>query len=102
MPAQRAPFAPLAVDTALAGLGHQSCPLQGQLYPGIAQMDPVLAAELLVKMAHVQVKVLLPVKPQHLLGLPQWHAFGLAGRAADQSVVALFFIALANAASVGR
>src|SRR5277367_5314679 len=59
-------------------------------------MDPVLGAELLVKMAHVQVKVLLPVKPQHLLGLRQWHTL-LAWPAAtpvDQSVVAVFFIAL--------
>ena len=59
-------------------------------------MDPVLGAELLVKMAHVQVKVLLPVKPQHLLGLRQWHTL-LAWPAAppvDQSVVAVLFIAL--------
>jgi len=62
-------------------------------------MDPVLGAELLVKMAHVEVKVLLPVKPQHLLSLRQRHTLfaGPAAPTVDQPIVAAFFIALSPA-----
>src|ERR1700674_2106499 len=64
---QRSPHPPLAVRPAPPPLAHQPRALQGQLDPGITQADAVLLPELLVKVAHVEIEILLPVQPQDLL-----------------------------------
>src|SRR5271157_5454422 len=61
---------------ALAPLGHQSGPLQQAFHPTVAQLHLMLGRQLLVKVAHVQVEILLPVQLQYLLHLRQRHPLG--------------------------
>src|ERR1035437_2943219 len=70
---QWAPFPALAVHAALRLPLHQAGPLEGLLYPGVAQPDLVLLSKLLVEMAHVQVEILLSIQIQNLLGLGLRH-----------------------------
>ena len=95
-PRHRTARTPLAMHPALAPSGHQSRALQCQLHPGVAQIDPVLVAELLVKMPHVQVEIPLAIKPQHLLHLGQRHppAARRPPPPVEQPVVAMLFVAL--------
>ena len=60
-PRQRPPLAPLAMRSALASARHQARSLQRLLHPGVTQFDPVLGLQLLVKVLHVQIEILLPV-----------------------------------------
>ena len=48
-----------------------------RLHPRVAELDPVLFAQLLVKVPHVEVEVLLPVQLQHLLQFSTGTRFGL-------------------------
>jgi len=41
--------------------------VQRLFHPRIAQPDLVLLAQLLVKVAHIQIKIPLPIQPQHLI-----------------------------------
>jgi hypothetical protein len=52
--------------TPASGL-HQTGALQRLLHPGATQVDVVFAAQFLVKVSHVKIKVLLLVQAQHLL-----------------------------------
>ena len=70
---QRPSFPPPAVHAPLARPGHQPGPLQCRLHPCVAQLDPMLRAQLLMEMAHIQVEVPLPVQPEHLFRLCQRH-----------------------------
>src|ERR1700723_554262 len=63
----------LAMNSPLRLPLHQPSALQRLLDPCVAQVDLVLLRQLLVKMAHVQVEVLLPVQIQNLLGLGLRH-----------------------------
>ncbi len=67
-PRQRPALAPLAMHSPLALPRHQSRSLQRQLDPGVTQPDSVLLHQFLVKVQHIQIEVLLPIKLQHLLG----------------------------------
>ena len=73
---QGPPRPPLAMRPALAPLGHQTGPLQQAFHPTVAQLHLVLGHQLLVKVAHVQVEILLPVQLQYLLHLRQRHPLG--------------------------
>src|ERR1700736_1952407 len=82
--------------TALASARHQPRSLQGLLHPGVTQFDPVLGLQLLVKVLHVQIKILFPVQREHFLHRRHRHPAtrGLAPPPVQQSVVALFDVAL--------
>src|SRR5437660_8369168 len=67
-PRQRPALAPLAMHSPLALPRHQSRSRQRQLDPGVTQPDSVLLHQFLVKVQHIQIEVLLPIKLQHLLG----------------------------------
>jgi hypothetical protein len=43
------------------------------LHPGITQLDPMLSQQLLVKVPHIEIKVLFLVKPQRFFHLRQRH-----------------------------
>jgi len=97
---QRTSRTPLAVHAALPAPGHQSGALQRLLHPRVAQLDPVLLHQLLVKMAHVQIEILLPIQPQHLLHLGQRHppTTRPAPPPVHQPVIAVRFVSLPPAA----
>ncbi len=89
------PLAPPAVHASFARLAHQTCALQRQLHLRVAQIEAVLLAELLMKMAHVQVEMLLPIKPQHLFDKRHRHPLLVwLAPPIDQPVVAMLFIPL--------
>ncbi len=50
--------------------------MQSLLHPGVAQLNPVLLAQLLVKMLHVQIEIAIPVQSQDLLHRRQRHPLG--------------------------
>src|ERR1700681_3215752 len=84
---------------ALAPPRHQPRPLQGQLHPGVAELDPMFAVQLLVKMPHVQIEIPVAVQSKHLLHHRHRHPFrrGLALSPVEQSVVAELLIPLSPA-----
>jgi hypothetical protein len=51
---------------AFAALSHQPGGLQGALHPRVTQPDVVLLSQLLVKMPHVEIRILLLIQPQNL------------------------------------
>src|SRR5438046_9176397 len=63
---QRAPRSAFAMHPALQPALYQPGSLQGQFHPGVAQCNLVLGAQLLMKMSHVQIEILLPVESQNL------------------------------------
>src|SRR5205807_8255640 len=81
---------------ALASARHQARSLQCLLHPGVTQFDPVLSLQLLVKMLHVQIEILLPVQREHSLHRHHRHPAtrGLAPPPVQQPVVTLFDVAL--------
>ncbi len=94
-PRQRAPRPWLAMHPTLAALLDQPRPLQRQLHPGVAELEALLLAQLLVKMAHVEVGVLLLVEPQDLFHRGERHALraGLTSPPVEQPVVAVLLVA---------
>jgi hypothetical protein len=64
---QRTTRSPPAMHPAPPPLGHQSGTLQRQLHPGVAQGNAMLLPQLLVKMAHVEIEILLAIQRQHPL-----------------------------------
>src|SRR5258708_5525049 len=72
-PRQWTPLAPLAMHAAPGLALHQAGCLQGLFYPRVAQPDLMFLAELLMKVPHVQIEVLVPVKAQNLFGLRLRH-----------------------------
>src|SRR6516225_5249301 len=97
-PRQRPPLPPFAMRPALASARHQARSLQGLLHPGITQLDPVLGLQLLLKVLHVQIEVLLPIQRKHSLHCGHRHPSTrrLAPPPVEQPVVALFLVALAT------
>src|ERR1700757_3156617 len=81
---------------ALASAHHQVRSLQRLLHPAVTQCDPVLGLQLLVKVLHVQIEILLPVQGEHFLHCRHRHppTRGLAPPPVEQPVVAFFFVAL--------
>ena len=67
------PLAPLAMHAAPGLALHQAGCLQGLFYPCVAQPDLMFLAELLMKVPHVQIELLVPVKAQNLSGLRLRH-----------------------------
>src|SRR6201993_3975885 len=92
-PRQRPPLTPLAMRPALASSPHQARSLQGLLHPGVTQFDPVLGLQLLVKVLHVQIEILLPVQCEHFLHRPP-PSRRLSPPPVVQPVVTLFHVAL--------
>src|SRR5258708_30137414 len=94
-PGQSPPRPPLALHSPLAPPRHQSRALQRQLYPGVAELDLVVALQLLVEMAYVQIEIPIPVESQHLLHLRYRHSFRrrLALPPVEQTVIAKLFVA---------
>src|SRR3974390_2858731 len=70
---QRPPRGPLRAPPGLPPPPPHPRPLQRRLHPRVAQPDAVLLAQLLVKMPHVEIEVLLPIQPQHPLHRFHWH-----------------------------
>src|SRR5438067_5329624 len=109
---QRAPRSAFAMHPALPPALYQPGSLQGQFHPGVAQCNLVLGAQLLMKMSHVQIEILLPVESQNLFH--QRHGDSLGRRlpppSIEQPVIAELFVALpptthvplANADDLGR
>src|SRR5947207_9014677 len=93
---QRAPRSAFAMHPALAPPLYQPGSLQGQFHPGVAQCNLVLGAQLLMKMPHVQIEILLPVESQNLFH--QRHGDSLGRRlpppSIEQPVIAELFVAL--------
>src|ERR1017187_8197130 len=73
---RHAPRTLLAMDPALASLGHHPRPLQQPLHPAVADLDLVLFLQFLVKVPHVQIEILLPIQPQNFLHHRQRHSLG--------------------------
>src|SRR5580692_12284534 len=95
-PRQRPSLTPLAMRPALASARHQARSLQCLLHPGVTQFHPVLGLQLLVKVLQVQIEILFPVQREHFLHRRPRHPAtrGLAPPPVQQSVVALFDVAL--------
>src|SRR3954451_17833718 len=95
-PRKRTPFTPLAVHTALGLALYQTGCLQSLLHPRVAPSDLMFLAELLMKVPHVQIEVLVPVEAQNLFRLRLRHspAAWLPLSPVQQSRAALFFEAL--------
>src|SRR5712692_423788 len=95
-PDHRSPLAPPPMHAALPRLDRQPRSLQRQLHPGVAELDPVLLAQLLVKVPHTEIAILLPIQPQHLFGERQRHTAGtgLPGAPVIQPVVAILPVAV--------
>src|ERR1700719_1741418 len=87
---------------ALASARHQARSLQRLLHPGVTQFDPVLGLQLLVKVLHVQIEILLPVQREHFLHRRHRHPAPrrLAAPPVEQPVVAFFHVALPPAPHV--
>jgi hypothetical protein len=69
----RPPFSSAAVLAAFSSSRYQPCSLQCLLHEGIAQLDVMLFAELLMKVTHVQIEVGIPVQTQHQLHFGHRH-----------------------------
>ena len=93
---RRPPLAAFAMHSAFASPPHQTRSLQRLLHPGIAQFDPVIRLQLLVKVLHVQIEIRLPVECKHLLH--RGHRYpsgrGLAPAPIIQSVVSALLVPL--------
>src|SRR5215831_10778486 len=76
--------------------GHQPRSLQRLFHPGVTQLDPMLGLQLLMKVLHVQIEILLPVQREHLLHRRHRHPTTrrLAPSPVQQPVVPLFHVAL--------
>src|SRR5271169_2773301 len=61
---------------ALAPLGHHPRSLQQPFHPAVADRHLVLLLQLLVKVPHVQIEILLPIQPQHFLHHRQRYFLG--------------------------
>src|SRR4029077_11096414 len=101
-PGQWPPWSSLAMHSALSSPPHQPGSLQSQFYPGVAEFNLVLGPQLLVKMPHVQIEILLPVESQNLLHQGHGDSLvrGLPPSSIEQPVTAELFIALPPATHV--
>src|SRR5260370_37670420 len=92
---KRSAHTPQAVRAALLPAAHQSRALQSLLHPGIAELNAMLLLQFLVKMAHVEIEILLPIQPQDLLRRLQRYPprTGPATTAIPQSVIPPLLIA---------
>src|SRR5450759_3235814 len=61
---------------AFAPFRHHPRSLQQPLHPAVADLDLVLLLQLLVKVPHVQIEILLPIQPQDFLHHRQRHFLG--------------------------
>src|ERR1700723_928498 len=94
-PRWRPPLAAFAMHSPFASPPHQTRSLQRLLHPGIAQFDPVIRLQLLVKVLHVQIEIRLPVECKHLLHRgPRYPSGpGPAPAPARQSVITKLLVA---------
>src|SRR5438034_115881 len=99
---QRTPRSAFAMHSALAPSLYQPGSLQGQFHPGVAECNLVLGAQLLMKMPHVQIEILLPVESQNLLHQGHGDSLGrgLSPPSIEQPVIAELFVALPPATHV--
>src|SRR6266536_2891626 len=99
---QRTPRSAFAMHSALAPPLYQPGSLQGQFHPAVAECNLVLGAQLLMKMSHVQIEILLPVESQNLLHQGHGDSLGrgLPSPSIEQPVIAELFVALAPATHV--
>src|SRR5215469_16290241 len=88
-PGQRTARPPPAMYPAPALLAHQTGTLQCPLHPGVAEPDVLLLPQLLVKMAHVEIEILLSIQNQHPFGQLQRYTpqAGTTPAPVQQSVV---------------
>src|SRR6266576_1477307 len=93
---QRPQRSSLAMHPAFPSPLYQPGSLQGQLHPGVAELNLVLLPQLLVKMPHVQIEIPLAIQFQYLLHLGQGHSFrrGASSSAIEQPVIAKLLVAL--------
>src|SRR6266852_2399481 len=93
---QRTPGSSFAMHPAFPSPLYQPGSLQSQLHPGVAELNLVLLAQLLVKMTHVQIEILLAIQSEYLLHLCQWNSFRRRGSssAIEQPVIAKLLVAL--------
>src|SRR5450755_3146313 len=80
---------------AFASPRHQPRSLQRQLHPGVAQFDPLVLLQLLVKVLHIQSEILFPVEGEHLLQRGYRYPPGerLAATPVEQSVITKLLVA---------
>src|SRR5207244_1582454 len=99
---QRTPRSAFAMHPAFAPPFYQPGSLQAQFHSCVAQFNLVLCAQLLMKMPHVQIEILLPIESQNLLHQGQGDSLGrgLPPPSIEQPVIAELFIALAPATHV--
>src|SRR5258708_26219445 len=81
---QRTPGSSFAMHPAFPSPRYQPGSLQGQLHPGVAELNRVLLPQLLVKMPHVQIEILLAIQSQYLLHLAQRNSFPRRGSGVEE------------------
>src|SRR5579864_263918 len=96
---QWTPLPPSAVHPAFFRSRYQPRSLQRGFHPRVAQINLVFGLQLLVKMANVQIEILLSIESQNLLYDRQRNAFrrGLAATTIEQPVVAKLLVTLPHA-----
>jgi hypothetical protein len=84
------------VRPTLAALAHQARSLQRLLHPAVAHLQLVIFPQLLVKMQHAEIEVLLLVQRQYLLDDFQRNPVDapLSASLIEQTVIAKLFVAL--------
>ena len=94
-PRQRASRPLFTVPPAFARPGHQARRLQRRLDPAVAELHGMLLGQLLGKVLHIEIKVLLPVQSQHLLHRGHRDSFGTGPLPppVKQAVIAVFLVA---------
>ena len=77
--------------TSFAPFGHQARSLQGLLHPAVAESDAFSFAQLLMKVAHIEIRILVSVQRQHLFHCLHCHPMvaALATPLIEQSVIAM-------------
>src|SRR6516165_5886422 len=95
-PRQRPTGTPTSMHSSFAALPYQPGGLQGLLHPGVTQPHVMLFTQLLVKMPHVEIRVLLLIQPQDLFHGCQRYPLraGLPLAMVEQPVIAELFVAL--------
>ncbi len=96
-PGKRPAGKALAVTASLLAPFYQASLLQRGFHPRIAVLQPMLLPQFLMKVLHIEVKVLLPIKTEYLLQIRHWNTRrtrrALAGF--PQSAIAVLLILLA-------
>src|SRR5580704_17505254 len=93
---QHTPGSSFAMHSAFPSPRCQPGSLQGLLHPGVAELNLMLFPQLLVKMPHVQIEILLAIQSQYLLHLGPRNSLRRRGSssAIEQPVIAKLLVAL--------